>query len=160
MCGRRRGCVVSHAAGNNFGESSVCGLLPSLLSLYQLSFRIDQAPSTCIVSDAWRQAGLAVPPDEAVSEGWGAVLKHLQEVRICVFIAVTVRSPRPSCLSSKFACNAFFFLQSFSPSDQRCANPRETRAAPVCCAGFNLGLRCTVRPADAVVRCGTRVLFA
>ena len=163
MGGRRRGCEVSHAAVNNFGESSVCGLLSSLLPLPGLSLSINVdflEPSSCIVSDAWRQAGLAVPPDEAVSQGWGAVLEHLQEVRICVFIAGTVRSPRPSCLSSKFACNAFFFLQSFFPSDQRCANPRETRAAPVCCAGFNLGLRCTVRPADDVVRCGTRVLLA
>ena len=160
MCGRRRGCVVSHAAGNEIVVSSVCGLLPSLLPLPQLSLFIDHTPSSCIVSDAWRQTGLAVPPDDAVSQGWGAVLKHLQEVRICVFIAGTVRSPRPSCLSSKFACNAFFFLQSFFPSDQRCANPRETRAAPVCCAGFNLGLRCTVRPADDVVRFGTRVLLA
>jgi hypothetical protein len=164
MGGRRRGCVVSRIAGNGIGESGVCGLLPSLLPLPQLSFHIDVKPSSCIFSDAWRQAGLAVPPDEAVSQGWGAgweaVLKHLQEVRICVFIAGVVRSPRPSYMSFKFACNSFFFLQSFSPSDKCCANPRETRAAPVCCAGFNLGLRRTVRPADDVVRFGTRVLFA
>ena len=41
----------------------------------------------CIGSDAWLQAGLTVPPDDVVSQGWMAVLQHLQMVRICIFIA-------------------------------------------------------------------------
>jgi hypothetical protein len=33
---------------------------------------------------------LAVPPDEAVNQGWGAVLKHLQEVRVHICMAESV----------------------------------------------------------------------
>ena len=67
-------------ADNSFGIASVCGLIPSLLNLPKLHIVIDGSPSDCIGSDAWRQAGLAVPPKEAISQRWDAVLKQLQEV--------------------------------------------------------------------------------
>ena len=97
MRGRLRGCVVSHPVGNNFEDiASVFGLLSSLLFLPLVSFGIDFEPSDCIGSDAWRQAGLTVPPDEVVSQGWTAVLQHLQKVRIGIFIAESATS---LCLS-------------------------------------------------------------
>ncbi len=88
MRGRLRGCGVSHPVGNKFGDIvSVCGLVSSLLFLHLVSFGIDCKPFDCIGSDAWWQAGLTVPPDEVVSQGWMAVLQHLQKVRFCIFIA-------------------------------------------------------------------------
>jgi hypothetical protein len=87
--------VVSHPVGNNFGDiASVCGLLSSLLFLPLVSFVIDCKPVDCIGSDAWRQAGLTVPPDEVVSQGWMAVIKYLQKVRICIFITESWTSLR------------------------------------------------------------------
>ena len=86
---------VSHPVGNNFGDiANVCGLFSSLLFLPLVSFVMDS--NDCIGSDAWLQAGLTVPPDEVVSQGWMAVLQHLQKVRIGIFIAESATS---LCLS-------------------------------------------------------------
>jgi len=79
-------------ADNAIGIASVCGLIPSLLNLPKLSIYINGSPSDCICSDAWRQAGLAVPPKDAISQGWDAVLKHLQEVRVHICMAESVPS--------------------------------------------------------------------
>jgi hypothetical protein len=97
MRGRLRVCLISHAAGNDFGDiACVCGLFSSVIDLPLVSFLMDCKPSDCIGSDAWRQAGLALPPDDAVSQGWLAVLNHFQKVRICIFIAGSAPSFRPS----------------------------------------------------------------
>jgi hypothetical protein len=97
MRGRLWVCVVSHAAGNHFEDiACVCGLISSVICLPLVSFLIDLKPSYCIGSDAWRQAGLALPPDSAVMQGWKAVLDHFQEVSICIFIAEFAPSLRPS----------------------------------------------------------------
>ena len=77
---------------NAFGIAGVCGLIPSLLNLPKLSIVIGLGPSDCIGSDAWRQAGLAVPPKDITSQGWNAVLKHLREVRVHICVAESVPS--------------------------------------------------------------------
>jgi GTPase SAR1 family protein len=71
--------LFSHAlAGNGHDVSSTCQLIPSLLYKPQLStVRLDRSPSSCVGDDAWRRAGLAVPPDEVVRLGWLAVLEFL-----------------------------------------------------------------------------------
>jgi len=84
-------------ADKSVGIAGVCGLIQSLLNLPKLSINVDGSPSNCIGSDAWRQAGLAVPPKEAmgwdtVSQGWNAVLKHLREVRVHICMAESVPS--------------------------------------------------------------------
>jgi hypothetical protein len=79
-------------AVNPFGIAGVCGLIPSLLNLPKLAFAIQHSPSNCIGSDAWRQAGLAVPPKEAVGQRWDGVLKHLREVRVHICMAESVPS--------------------------------------------------------------------
>jgi GTPase SAR1 family protein len=59
--------LLSHAlAGNGFDVAS------------QLSRVIlDHEPSSCLKDEAWRRAGLAVPPDEMVRRGWETVLQFL-----------------------------------------------------------------------------------
>ena len=79
-------------AVNPIGIASVCGLIPSLLNLHKLSIGIGPDPSDYIVSDACRQARLAVPPKEAIGQGWDAVLKHLREVRVHICMAESVPS--------------------------------------------------------------------
>jgi hypothetical protein len=97
MRGRLRVCVISHAAGNDFADiACVCVLFSSVIWLPLFSFLMDCKPSDCIGSDAWRQAGLALPLDDAVSQGWLAVLDHFQKVHICIFIAESAPSLRPS----------------------------------------------------------------
>ena len=77
---------------NAIGIAGVCGLIPSLLNLPKLSISISPNPSDCIGSDAWRQAGLAVPPKEAIGQGWDTVLKQLREVRVHICMAESVPS--------------------------------------------------------------------
>ena len=79
-------------AVNSVGIAGVCGLIPSLLNLPKLSGFIDGSPSDCIGSDAWRQAGLAEPPKEAIGQGWDTVLKQLREVRVHICMAESVPS--------------------------------------------------------------------
>jgi hypothetical protein len=71
---------LSHGTGNNIEVASVCRLVPSLLNKPQLSkVSFDHCPSSCIDDAAWwLQAGLVVPPDEVVQDGWTAVLQFLR----------------------------------------------------------------------------------
>ena len=39
---------------------------------------MDTEPADCIRSEHWQRAGLAVPPDEVVAQGWMSVIKYLQ----------------------------------------------------------------------------------
>ena len=58
--------------------ASICHLIPSLLNKPQIiRVSLDHQPSSCARDDAWRRAGLAVPPDEVVRRGWAAVLEFL-----------------------------------------------------------------------------------
>jgi GTPase SAR1 family protein len=58
--------------------ASTCHLIPSLLNKPQLlKVEFDNKPSSCVRDEAWRRAGLAVPPDEVVGDGWEAVLEFL-----------------------------------------------------------------------------------
>ena len=66
-------------ADKNIDAASLCRLVPSLLNKPQLSeVEFGHYPSACVRCDAWLQAGLALPPDEVVREGWVAVLQFLR----------------------------------------------------------------------------------
>ena len=65
-------------AVNSFGVASQCHLIPALLNKPRLSAVVfDHSPSSCVRDEAWRRAGLAVPPGEVVGDRWLAVLQFL-----------------------------------------------------------------------------------
>jgi hypothetical protein len=80
---------------NTLRDDDVCqimGVLACICTIAAVSFEDNRCGSCAeVVKSAawtkWRQAGLTVPPDEVVSQGWMAVIKYLQKVRICIFIA-------------------------------------------------------------------------
>jgi len=64
---------------NKADAASVCCLVPPLIYKPQLSkVNLSHQPSSCVRCEAWLQAGLTVPPDEIVREGWAAVLQFLR----------------------------------------------------------------------------------
>ncbi len=117
---------------NAIGFVSVCGLIPSLLNLPKLSIAIYCSPSDCIGSDAWRQAGLAVPPKDTVSQGWDAVLKQLQEVRVHICMAESVPSsmhdlPKSHVMQS---CSRSHFLPQINAAQIRAKHQLLLSAPP------------------------------
>jgi GTPase SAR1 family protein len=65
-------------ADNESDVVSVCRLVPSLLNKHQLSeIILDHSALSCVGCNAWHQAGLDVPLDEVVRQGWIAVLQFL-----------------------------------------------------------------------------------
>ena len=99
-------------ADNSFGIASVCGLILSVINLHKLSIAISHSPSDCIGSDAWRQAGLAVLPKDAISQGWNTVLKQLQEVRVHICMSESVPSSMHDLPKSPVtqSCSRIHFL--------------------------------------------------
>ncbi len=76
-------------AGNDISVASSCRLVPCFLNKSELLFssgfmfnssHFMHSPSSCVVDEAWQEAGLPVPPEEAVAAGWETVLKFIREV--------------------------------------------------------------------------------
>ena len=71
--------IVTRVAGNELDDRSSILLASSCVVLRCLSsISLDETASFCVRSVHWAQAGLAVPPDEVVEQGWMAVIKFLQ----------------------------------------------------------------------------------
>ena len=66
-------------AGNDFDDNTGCIFASSFVFLRHLQVvRIHIQPSSCVRIVDWQQAGLIVPPDEVVRQGWMPVIKFLQ----------------------------------------------------------------------------------
>jgi len=68
-------------AVNNFDPGECCSIasfLSKLRSLDYVDLDIHITPSSCIEDGDWARAGLTVPPDEVVSQGWERVIKFLR----------------------------------------------------------------------------------
>ena len=68
---------------NRTSVAGVCRVVSCILyngALTAVTF--DHKASACVASDFWRREGLAVPPDEAVDQGWIAVLAFLRRERV------------------------------------------------------------------------------
>ena len=144
-------------ADNDIGIAGVCGLIPSLLNLPKLAFAIDHSPPDCIVSDACRQAGLAVPPKEAIGQGWdtvlktediisqewNGVLKHLREVRVHNCMAESVPSSMHDLPKSPVtqSCSRIHFLPQINAAQIRAKHQLLLSAPPAatldCSALYN-----------------------
>lgn len=119
-------------ADYSFGIASVCGLILSVLNLPKLSIAINHSPSDCIGSDAWRQAGLAVLPKDAISQGWDTVLKQLQEVRVHICMAESVPSSMRDLLKSPVtqSCSRSHFLPQINAAQIRAKHQLLLSAPP------------------------------
>ncbi len=70
---------MTRVAGNGFDVSTGCVCASSFVFLRHLQgVDIGVEPSSCVRSVHWEQAGLIVPPDEVVRQGWMPVIKFLQ----------------------------------------------------------------------------------